>query len=504
MSLIVFAFQMLQSGGVYIKILKWVLRLQPGFAFCNGLVQLIMQDVIPLLPDQHIFSLDLVGGDILFLCITPFLYFAILYLIESQLITWNSTNNDYDQLDLDEDVLDEERRLDHSLASDYQVRVKNLRKVYKDRGIKKVAVKELSFGVQYGECFSLLGVNGAGKTTTFKILTGDILPSRGKVHINGFNVLDRKELAKARKFIGYCPQFDALFTGLTVKEHLEFYARIKGVIPEMRDEVVQRKMAQMDLLEYKDAKASHLSGGNKRKLSVAMAMIGNPPIVFLDEPSTGMDPKAKRFMWSVISNITTLKKKSAVVLTTHSMEEADALSTKLGIMVNGHFKCFGTVQHLKSKFGNFYEVEFRTNSPPKEMALEIVARTSFGNDFMVTEYNLEEVLTEAGFYELIREFTKQGLGNEILLNDCSNKGMEIVDFIRCCINIRNVLYILEDLAHKYGSLELIEHFGSSYKIKLSAYNLSVGRIFELFEECYKGKILGSVWFSINILPFNFN
>ena len=97
-------------------------------------------------------------------------------------------------------------------------------------------------------------------------------------------------------------------------------------------------MKQMDLLEYKNSHATKLSGGNKRKLSVAMAMIGNPPIIFLDEPSTGMDPKSKRFMWSVISNITTLKKKSAVVLTTHSMEEAEALSTKLGIMVSGHFK----------------------------------------------------------------------------------------------------------------------------------------------------------------------
>ena len=391
MSLIMFAFQMLQNNSRYIEILKWVLRFQPGFAFCNGIVQLIMYGSIPLL-EGDIYSLEMVGGDILFLILVTPLYCFILYIIESNKCSWSSPNHSNEELDLDEDVLDEERRLDHSIASDYQVRVKNLHKVYNDRGIKKVAVKELSFGVQYGECFSLLGVNGAGKTTTFKILTGEIAPTRGKVHINGLNVLDSNDLARARKFIGYCPQFDALFNGLTVREHLEFYARIKGVVPHMRKDVVRRKLRQMDLLEYEHSKAYHLSGGNKRKLSVAMAMIGNPPIIFLDEPSTGMDPKAKRFMWSVISNITTLKKKCAVILTTHSMEEADALSTKLGIMVNGNFKCFGTVQHLKSKFGNFYEIEFKTSLPSESEAQEVVNHTNFGNDSIVTEYNLDQVL----------------------------------------------------------------------------------------------------------------
>jgi ATP-binding cassette, subfamily A (ABC1), member 3 len=485
MSLIMFAFTMLNSGGNYIRVIKWVLRFQPGFAFCNGIVQLVMHDSIPILKGENIYSMEHVGGDILFLIAVTPLYFFILYLIESDICSWRSKDHNEDQLDLDEDVLDEERRLDHSIALDYQVRVKNLRKVYNDRGIKKVAVQELSFGVQYGEWFSLLGVNGAGKTTTFKILTGDIKPNRGKIHINGYNVLDSSELAKARKFIGYWPQFDALFNGLTVREHLEFYARIKGVIPSMRREVVRRKIKQMDLTEYENTKASYLSGGNKRKLSVAMAMIGNPPIVFLDEPSTGMDPKAKRFMWSVISNITTLKKKSAVILTTHSMEEADALSTKLGIMVNGHFKWFGTVQHLKSKFGNFYEVEFKTASPSDEEAMTVIQQTSFGTDFIVTEDNFLSVLRESRFEDIEEEFTEIGFAKEILINDLSKQGVDIVEFVQYCINLREVMQILADLSSKYGQLEIIEHYGSSYKVKLSALQLSVGKIFEVFEDDYK-------------------
>ena len=116
----------------------------------------------------------------------------------------------------------------------------------------------------------------------------------------------------------------------------------------------------MDLKDYMHIKANKLSGGNKRKLSVAMAVIGNPPLIFLDEPSTGVDPQAKRFMWDIVSKISTQRKKSAVIITTHSMEEAEALSTKMGIMVRGGiFKCFGSSQHLKNKFGKGFEVEIR-------------------------------------------------------------------------------------------------------------------------------------------------
>jgi len=115
----------------------------------------------------------------------------------------------------------------------------------------------------------------------------------------------------------------------------------------------------MDLVNYRNIRANNLSGGNKRKLSVAMAILGNPPLIFLDEPSTGVDPQAKRFMWNIISKISTQRKKSAVIITTHSMEEAEALCTKMGIMVGGNFKCFGSSQHIKDKYGTGYELEFK-------------------------------------------------------------------------------------------------------------------------------------------------
>lgn len=125
----------------------------------------------------------------------------------------------------------------------------------------------------------------------------------------------------------------------------------------------------MDLVGYRDIRMDQLSGGNKRKTSVAMAMIGNPPIIFLDEPSTGVDPKARRFMWGVVSRISTLRKRSSVIITTHSMEEAEALSTKMGIMVKGRFKCFGTTSHIKQKYGTGFEIEIKTKMMTDEQKL---------------------------------------------------------------------------------------------------------------------------------------
>lgn len=146
---------------------------------------------------------------------------------------------------------------------------------------------------------------------------------------------------------------------LTVKEHLELYARIKGVADYRIDDVVMEKLLEFDLLKHANKPSFTLSGGNKRKLSVAIAMIGDPPIVILDEPSTGMDPIAKRFMWEVISRLSTRQGKTAVILTTHSMNEAQALCTRIGIMVGGRLRCIGSSQHLKTRFGNHLELEVK-------------------------------------------------------------------------------------------------------------------------------------------------
>ena len=197
---------------------------------------------------------------------------------------------------------------------------KELRKVYILDSHKKykVAVDNLSFGVKKGEVFGLLGVNGAGKTTTFKMLSGEIISTSGESYFTGLRTSEH--LSKIRKNLGYCPQFDALIENLTVQEQLELFYDLKCLPKAHKQKSINKKIKEMNLDAYRDKLSGTLSGGNKRKLSVAMAMIGNPNVIFLDEPSTGMDPKARRFMWKVISRISTERKQSTVILTTHSME----------------------------------------------------------------------------------------------------------------------------------------------------------------------------------------
>jgi len=222
------------------------------------------------------------------------------------------------------------------------------------------AVTDLSFGLQQGECFALLGVNGAGKSTTFKSLTGMVNPSSGKVQISGFDI--KKDFEKARKLIGYCPQENLIFDEMTVEEHLVYYAAVKGIPKKIRNQITENAINQLGLDTHRTKMSKTLSGGNKRKLCVAIALLGNPSVILLDEPSAGMDPESRRFMWSVVGRIAQ-KKSSAVVLTTHSMEEAEALSTKMGILVKGGvFKCYGSAQHIKNKFGTGYVIEIKTKS----------------------------------------------------------------------------------------------------------------------------------------------
>ncbi|ODN05472.1 ATP-binding cassette sub-family A member 3, partial [Orchesella cincta] len=233
---------------------------------------------------------------------------------------------------------------------------------------KFLAVDHLCLGVQQGECFGLLGVNGAGKTTTFKMLTGDIPITDGDAFIDTKSV--KTDIKKVQRVLGYCPQFDALIPELTGRETIRLFARLRGVAEEKIDHLVDVLGANLLFTEHMEKPCGTYSGGNKRKLSTALALVGNPPIVFLDEPTTGMDPVARRHLWNTISNIR--EAGTSVVLTSHSMEECEALCTRLAIMVNGRFRCLGATQHLKNKFGDGYTLIAQIESTREER----VTRTS--------------------------------------------------------------------------------------------------------------------------------
>merc|ERR1719188_1502844 len=195
------------------------------------------------------------------------------------------------------------------LAKSYQRGGVKCRRNSADRAVH--AVRGISVGVPEGECFGLLGVNGAGKTTTMRMITGDTEIDAGDVLVGGWSVQKKRDLA--RQQLGYCPQFDALPDKLTVTETLTLYARIRGVPAKEVKQTVKMLLDRMCLEAHQSTLCQNLSGGNKRKLSTAMALIGEPSVILLDEPSTGVDVGARRFLWDVIGDMR--KRGHAVVLT---------------------------------------------------------------------------------------------------------------------------------------------------------------------------------------------
>eukprot|EP00245_Coleochaete_scutata_P012781 TRINITY_DN5005_c0_g1_i1.p1 TRINITY_DN5005_c0_g1~~TRINITY_DN5005_c0_g1_i1.p1 ORF type:complete len:1006 (-),score=193.03 TRINITY_DN5005_c0_g1_i1:975-3992(-) len=224
------------------------------------------------------------------------------------------------------------------------------------------AVKGSYFNIEQDKLFCLLGPNGAGKTTTFNCLTGIIPVTSGDALVYGDSIRNSSAMTRIRRYMGVCPQFDILWNELSGREHLRLFANIKGLpANQIEDEAVEL-LEKVKLTEAGNMRSSSYSGGMKRRLSVAIALIGDPKVVYLDEPTTGMDPISRRYVWDIIE---AAKKGRAIILTTHSMEEADILGDRIGIMAKGMLRCLGTSIHLKSRFGAGYVVNcgFRTAGP---------------------------------------------------------------------------------------------------------------------------------------------
>ncbi|KAL4559228.1 hypothetical protein LXL04_031363 [Taraxacum kok-saghyz] len=273
----------------------------------------------------------------------------------------------------DEDVLQEENIVkqqhregfvDQNLA----VQIHGLVKMYPGRTnigcfkCKKTApyhaLKGLWMNFPKDQLFCLLGPNGAGKTTAINCLTGITPVTEGDALIYGHSIRSSVGMSNIQKMIGVCPQFDILWDALSGQEHLYLFASIKGLPPSSLKTVVQsvfsvveKSLAEVRLTESARVRSRSYSGGMKRRLSVAIALIGEPKLVILDEPTTGMDPITRRHVWDIIENA---KKGRAIILTTHSMEEADILSDRIGIMTKGRLRCIGNSIRLKSRFGTGY------------------------------------------------------------------------------------------------------------------------------------------------------
>ena len=216
------------------------------------------------------------------------------------------------------------------------------------------AVNKLNLEIRQGELFSLLGVNGAGKTTTIKMLTCLTKPSNGDAFVGGYSITTQSEQVK--QLIGVSPQETAVAPNLSVKENLELICGIYGFPKEKTKKRIEELCGQFSLDSVLKRKAGKLSGGWQRRVSIAMALISEPKILFLDEPTLGLDVIARHELWDVIRS---LKGKATVILTTHYMEEAEALSDRIGIMKDGKLLAVGTAEELKQKAGtNDFEAAF--------------------------------------------------------------------------------------------------------------------------------------------------
>ncbi|KAL0951946.1 hypothetical protein HGRIS_008597 [Hohenbuehelia grisea] len=364
------------------------------------------------------------GGPILYLIVYSLILMAILVFVDSGSVLRRSkrrsARSDTGARPAEADVAAEEHSSSTSLDL---LRVQHISKTFGNNRV----VDNVSFGASRDTIFALLGPNGAGKTTTFNVIRGDVWPDTGDVLIDGTSVIAHPR--RARLSLGVCPQFTAIDVQLTVREHLETYGRLKGLHNEELRRSVDSLLVATGLDQYADRLASKTSGGNQRKVALAIALIGNPSVILIDEFSTGIDAKMKRDMWGTLRNVALGK---AVIITTHSMEEASALANKVGIIAK-RMLAVGTTDSLSDRYAS-YEVHFSCHSredvmraqqlmshiPGAKPAEDVSTRfevpmdttkgTSLAQLFSslaehgdFTEYTVEKATLESVFLKVIRE-----------------------------------------------------------------------------------------------------
>ena len=497
-SVCVLLIRSLENVKIIGKVLQYILAFLPSFSFDFGYCLLLNRIMIyqtdyPIIwrdfKDKEIIKhFNLLISMIVYLSAESVLYTLILVVIESLAYKSRPVGENLLMNEInDSKVIKEiERANDENeeKIKQYSVRIKNLKKIY-SMGINKeplTAIKNINFCVEPGECFGLLGLNGAGKTTTFKCITQELSPDNGKIYINGKDM--RNNFEELSSLFGYCPQFDAIFEFLTVYENLKFYAQIKGIKHEYLDTVINAMISEMSLSEFINKRAGRLSGGNKRKLSVAISFLCSPPIVLLDEPSTGMDPEARRFMWSVIHKISTKGKKASVIMTTHSMEEAETLCKRMAILVKGEFVCMGKADEIKEKYGYGFEIEVRIRPLSEQNFEKILEKYNIlDKNMKVNTENIEQILTQVNRSNYINELKKGRIGSKIMRDININGYIPIRSLINWLFFVKNALKFIKN-AHKYfESIILTEHIDNNFlfKMKKNQETKSIGFFFGLFE-----------------------
>ena len=337
------------------------------------------------------------------------------------------------------------------------------------------AVRDVDLAVRYGECLGLLGSNGAGKSTLLSVLSGLLLPSSGRALINGHDV--SHELPLVYSSLGICAQHDRLYEELTTRQHLLFYARLKGVprAEERAAVYLLAKRVQLDGDAF-DTRVKELSGGMKRRLSIAISLVGDPLVWLLDEPSTGLSAEARRGVWDIVSQ--QRERRRCTIITTHMMEEADTLSTRVAIMVRGRMRCLGTVGHLKRRFAHRLSLALTVDDCqelPEDAVTDpaqLHALASRGQQWAVyLQRLLAFVRTEVSDRTELRAVRGQRLllALDVKENDSEERGEQ-----EAAAQLRSVLPVFERLAALQGRLAA-EH-------QVTAWDISQASLDDVFVE----------------------
>ncbi|KAJ6374149.1 hypothetical protein OIU78_029786 [Salix suchowensis] len=284
-------------------------------------------------------------------------------------------------VDMDKpDVVQEREKVEQLLlepTTSHSIVCDNLRKVYpgRDGNPEKMAVRGLSLALPRGECFGMLGPNGAGKTSFISMMIGLTTPTTGTAYVEGLDI--RTQMDWVYTSMGVCPQHDLLWETLTGNEHLLFYGRLKNLKGASLKRAVEDSLRSVNLFNggVADKQAGKYSGGMKRRLSVAISLIGDPKVVYMDEPSTGLDPASRSNLWNVVKRA---KQDRAIILTTHSMEEAEYLCDRLGIFVDGSLQCVGNPKELRGRYGGSYVFTMTTSVNDEQEVEQMVRRLSPG------------------------------------------------------------------------------------------------------------------------------
>ena len=499
--------------------ISFIFRLVPSFCITYGFNELLSKEILfgidnykEKMNEEELnslknkynnskYAIDYIKIDFIYLSIEIVAYTILLIILENKdYFTWKFSfkrkktkigrneiedNNDEEiSKDNSNNEFPKKRftiRQENNIKNNYILRVSNLTKKFGFKCKKKryFGINKLSFKVENGECFGLIGENGAGKTTTFKCLCKEIKPDEGMVTINQFDIFEYS-LSRKKPTIGYCPQFDSVFEYLTVDENLNFFGRLKGVKEENLSNVVNTIMKKLDLEKFKDVKCKKLSGGNKRKLSVGISIMGYPNIIFMDEPSTGMDPYTRRLLMDLL-NKAYLKNQSSksnknendkrgIILTTHSIEEVEALCDKIGILQKGSInnERIGTINDIVQKYSKCIElnVEFK-----KINYIDIKEKYEKKLKNLKDEYtNIEDVKILLG--NLDKEQNEQVKYINYL--DEKNFGKEIIDLIKRkkSIKIYTILIWKEYLGYIFKLVKKIKKYYKDCPITCIKYKIN--------------------------------